>query len=93
MFASDDTIDIAILTKAQTISEDLGIKLESLNLDDLGRAVEREIRIVGLHAMARALYGRGFFSVNGPSGVMSCEMVLLTLSTRPSNRSGVMAIR
>src|SRR6516162_2310632 len=30
--------DIAILTGGQFISEDLGIKLESLNLDDLGRA-------------------------------------------------------
>src|SRR5690242_14513124 len=30
--------DIAILTGGKFISEDLGIKLESLNLDDLGRA-------------------------------------------------------
>ncbi|MBI2870716.1 MAG: chaperonin GroEL [Candidatus Omnitrophica bacterium] len=30
--------DIAVLTKGRAISEDLGIKLESLNLDDLGRA-------------------------------------------------------
>jgi chaperonin GroEL len=30
--------DIAILTGARFISEDLGIKLESLNLEDLGRA-------------------------------------------------------
>src|SRR5688500_8575781 len=30
--------DIAILTKGQTISEDLGIKLENVTLDMLGRA-------------------------------------------------------
>src|ERR1700712_234056 len=35
--------DIAILTKAQTISEDLGIKLENVTLDMLGRA--KRVRI------------------------------------------------
>ncbi|MBO1915600.1 chaperonin GroEL, partial [Microvirga sp. 3-52] len=35
--------DIAILTAGQTISEDLGIKLENVTLDMLGRA--KRIRI------------------------------------------------
>lgn len=30
--------DIAVITNGQAISEDLGIKLESINLDDLGKA-------------------------------------------------------
>jgi len=30
--------DIAILTKGRAITEDLGIKLESLKIDDLGTA-------------------------------------------------------
>src|SRR3974390_2585260 len=55
--------DIAILTGGKFMSEDLGIKLESLNLDDLGRAkkltVDREnTTIVEGHGKSSEIQGR-----------------------------------
>src|SRR5690349_919953 len=55
--------DIAILTGGKFISEDLGIKLESLNLDDLGRAksvvVDKEnTTIVEGHGKNSEIQGR-----------------------------------
>src|SRR5438067_10834123 len=56
--------DIAILTGGKFISEDLGIKLESLNLDDLGRAknivIDREnTTIVEGNGKSSEIQGRG----------------------------------
>jgi len=55
--------DIAILTGGKFISEDLGIKLESLNLDDLGRVksvvVDKEnTTIVEGHGKSSEIQGR-----------------------------------
>src|SRR5438105_5552808 len=55
--------DIAILTGGRFISEDLGIKLESLNLDDLGRGknitVDKEnTTIVEGHGKSSEIQGR-----------------------------------
>jgi len=55
--------DIAILTGGKFISEDLGIKLESLNLEDLGRAksivVDKEnTTIVEGHGKSSEIQGR-----------------------------------
>src|SRR5712672_3560177 len=55
--------DIAILTGGKCITEDLGLKLESISLDDLGRAksivVDAEsTTIVAGHGKAAAIQGR-----------------------------------
>src|SRR5438552_10665832 len=55
--------DIAILTGGKCITEDLGVKLESIGLEDLGRAksvvVDREsTTIVAGHGKAAAIQGR-----------------------------------